>query len=45
MMSVGGGQKIILLKEALESYKNDKKKIIMFTDRYTNFTFITLTIL
>lgn len=30
---VGGGQKITLLKQALELYKNENKKIIMFTDR------------
>ena len=29
----GGGQKINLLREALEPYKDDKNRIIIFTDR------------
>lgn len=29
----GGGYKINLLKKALEKYRNDEKKIILFTDR------------
>lgn len=29
----GGGYKINLLKKALEDYRNDEKKIILFTDR------------
>lgn len=29
----GGGYKINLLKKALEEYRNDEKKIILFTDR------------
>lgn len=32
--SPGGGWKINLLKEALETYKDDKDKIILFTDSY-----------
>ena len=28
----GGGQKVRLLKEELKQYKDDDKKIIMFTD-------------
>ena len=31
---VGGGQKVHLLKEELEKHKDDKDKIIMFTDAY-----------
>lgn len=34
MESYGGGYKINLLREALEPYKNDDEKIILFTDRY-----------
>ncbi|KAL6433068.1 hypothetical protein ACFW04_006388 [Cataglyphis niger] len=30
----GGGYKINLLKKALEDYRNDEKKIILFTDSY-----------
>lgn len=33
MDSYGGGYKINLLRDALEPYKNDDKKIILFTDR------------
>lgn len=32
--TVGGGQKVLLLKEELEKHKDDKDKIIMFTDAY-----------
>lgn len=32
MESYGGGYKINLLRNALEPYKNDDKKIILFTD-------------
>lgn len=32
--SRGGGYKINLLKEAVEKYKNDDQKIIIFTDRF-----------
>jgi len=31
---IGGGQKVHLLKEELEKHKDDKDKIIMFTDAY-----------
>ncbi|XP_078044009.1 procollagen lysyl hydroxylase isoform X5 [Augochlora pura] len=34
MTHAGGGYKINLLKKALEDYKGDKKKIIIFTDSY-----------
>ncbi|XP_070153954.1 procollagen-lysine,2-oxoglutarate 5-dioxygenase isoform X1 [Polyergus mexicanus] len=30
----GGGYKINLLKKALEDYRNDEKKIVLFTDSY-----------
>lgn len=30
----GGGYKINLLREALEDYRNDEKKIVLFTDRF-----------
>lgn len=33
MDSLGGGYKINLLREALEPYKDDSKKMILFTDR------------
>jgi hypothetical protein len=29
----GGGYKINLLKDALEPYKNDENRLVMFTDR------------
>lgn len=29
----GGGQKVNLLKNALEKYKRDDSRLIMFTDR------------
>ena len=32
--STGGGQKINILRENLARYKNDKKKVILFTDSY-----------
>ena len=32
--TVGGGQKVLLLKEGLEKHKDDKENIIMFTDAY-----------
>lgn len=31
--TVGGGQKVNLLKAELLKYKDDKTKVIMFTDR------------
>lgn len=31
--SVGGGHKVNLLKEALKRYKDDRKLLILFTDR------------
>lgn len=31
----GGGQKVNILLRDLEKYKNDDKKIILFTDRYS----------
>jgi len=31
--SPGGGQKVNLIKAELEKYKDDKEKIILFTDR------------
>ena len=31
--TVGGGHKVNLLKKALEEYKDDKEKIVAFTDR------------
>ncbi|XP_068202798.1 procollagen-lysine,2-oxoglutarate 5-dioxygenase 1 isoform X2 [Palaemon carinicauda] len=34
MNLAGGGHKINLLKEALEKYKEDDKKLILFTDSY-----------
>ncbi|CAG5117998.1 unnamed protein product, partial [Candidula unifasciata] len=34
MQSVGGGQKVNILKEALKPYKNNENLIIMFTDSY-----------
>lgn len=33
MDSFGGGYKINLLRTALEPYKNDDQKIVLFTDR------------
>lgn len=33
MDSYGGGYKINLLRQALEPYKDDGQKIILFTDR------------
>lgn len=33
MKSFGGGYKINLLRDALEPYKNNDKKLILFTDR------------
>lgn len=36
MGSYGGGYKINLLRNALEPYKGDDKKIILFTDRYVS---------
>jgi hypothetical protein len=35
-VSPGGGQKINLVKAELEKYKDDKEKVILFTDRYVN---------
>lgn len=32
--SVGGGQKVLLLRKELENHKDDTEKIIMFTDAY-----------
>lgn len=32
----GGGHKVNLLKEELKKYKDDAKKIIMFSDRYVS---------
>jgi hypothetical protein len=32
--TMGGGQKINLLRENLVRYKDDKRKIILFTDAY-----------
>jgi len=32
--SVGGGQKVLIMRKALESYKDDAEMIIMFTDSY-----------
>ncbi len=29
----GGGQKVLLLREELEKYKNDDDKILLFSDR------------
>ncbi|CAD6240492.1 GSCOCG00008815001-RA-CDS [Cotesia congregata] len=34
MKSLGGGYKINLLKKALKKFKDDEKKIILFTDSY-----------
>lgn len=34
MDSYGGGYKINLLRTALEPYKDDTKKIVLFTDSY-----------
>ena len=34
MEGIGGGYKVNLLREALEPYKNDDKKIVLFTDSY-----------
>ena len=33
MTSVGGGQKVILLRKALEKYQKDENLVIMFVDR------------
>lgn len=33
MKSIGGGQKINLLKKEVVKYKDDPNKIIIFTDR------------
>jgi hypothetical protein len=32
--SVGGGQKVLMLRKEMELHKDDPKKIIMFTDSY-----------
>lgn len=32
--SVGGGQKVLMMRQALESYKDDPEMIILFTDAY-----------
>lgn len=32
--SVGGGQKVLLLRKELELHKDDPEKIILFTDAY-----------
>ena len=32
--SVGGGQKVLMLRKEMELHKDDSKKIIMFTDSY-----------
>lgn len=32
--SVGGGQKVLMMRKALESHKDDKEMIILFTDSY-----------
>lgn len=34
MTSVGGGQKVLMLRKEMELYKDDAEKIIMFTDSY-----------
>lgn len=34
MTSVGGGQKVIMLRKEVEKHKDDKDMIIMFTDAY-----------
>lgn len=39
MDSYGGGYKINLLRDALEPYKDDEKKIILFTDRWDFFKY------
>lgn len=42
MDTAGGGYKINLLRDAVEQYKDDSNKIILFTDRYIsnpNFSF------
>lgn len=33
MSGPGGGYKVNLLREAIKPYKDDKERIIMFTDR------------
>ncbi len=32
--SVGGGQKVLMLRKELELHKDDPEKIVMFTDAY-----------
>merc|ERR1712071_238652 len=32
--SVGGGQKVLMMRQALESYKDDPEMMILFTDAY-----------
>ena len=34
--AAGGGQKINILLRELKKYKDETKKIILFTDRYSN---------
>lgn len=34
MESYGGGYKINLLRDALEPYRDDNEKIVLFTDRW-----------
>ena len=34
--AAGGGQKINILLRELKKYKDETKKIILFTDRYLN---------
>ena len=33
-LTTGGGQKVNILVRELEKYKDDKSKVILFTDRY-----------
>ena len=33
-LTTGGGQKVNILVKELEKYKDDKNKVILFTDRY-----------
>lgn len=40
MKSTGGGQKINLFKKEMEKYKDDREKIVLFTDRHVSSPFL-----
>ena len=38
----GGGQKLILLRRALQQYKDQEKTVVLFTDAYVQFAHLNL---